>query len=161
MVSWSNCCHRTGTFKPVYGFPKFPLPQSCAMKRTQIYKCVIEFITTFRKGQGNPIRVPMICNRHGHSDGMRKNNQPRLCTGTGKSTLVSKICNVVDIKSLTLGWISLSLYKVVVDSYSLFPGIFGTVLSTVGELLIILIERTYSQTKLRGNENTVHKYIWL
>ena len=54
-------------------------------------------------------------------------NLPRLCTGTGKSTLVSKICNVhnsasvvVDCKSLTLGWIFLSLYKVLVDSYSLY-----------------------------------------
>ena len=42
-------------------------------------------------------------------------------------TLVSKICNfhdsaslVVDCKSLTLGWISLSLYKVVVDSINLW-----------------------------------------
>ena len=55
-----------------------------------------------------------------------ENNQPSLCTGTGKSTLVSKIWNgndsaslVVDCKSLALGWISLSLYKVVVDSISL------------------------------------------
>ena len=61
--------------------------------------------------------------------GRRKINQPRLCAGTGKSTLVSKICNfhdsaslVVDCKSLTLGWIFLSLHKVVVDSYSLTLG---------------------------------------
>ena len=55
--------------------------------------------------------------------GVGQNNQPKLCTGTGKSTLVSKICNVhdsaslvVDCKSLTLLWISLSLFKFVVDS---------------------------------------------
>ena len=49
-------------------------------------------------------------------------------TGTGKSSLESKICNfhdsaslLVDCKSLTLGWISLTLYKVVIDSYSPLP----------------------------------------
>ena len=48
-----------------------------------------------------------------------------LCTGTGKSTRVSKICSPRRgwlsrgcCKSLTLGWISLSLYKVVVDYFS-------------------------------------------
>ena len=50
---------------------------------------------------------------------------PRLCTGTGKSTWVSKICSPRRglpsrgrCKSLTRGWISLSLYKVVVDYFS-------------------------------------------
>ena len=49
-------------------------------------------------------------------------NLPRLCTGTRKSTRVSKICSPRRglprhgcCKSLTRGWISLSLYKVVVD----------------------------------------------
>ena len=57
--------------------------------------------------------------------GRRKIINHDFVAGTGKSTLVSKICNVhdeaslvVDCKSLTLGWISLSLHKVVVDSYS-------------------------------------------
>ena len=57
---------------------------------------------------------------------MGKNNQPPFCTVRGKPTLASKICNVhdsaslvVDCKSLTPGWISLSLYKVVLDSISL------------------------------------------
>ena len=52
-------------------------------------------------------------------------NLPRLCTGTGKSTRVSKICSPRRglpsrgcCKSLTRGWISLSLYKVVVDYFS-------------------------------------------
>ena len=52
-------------------------------------------------------------------------NLPRLCTGTGKSTRVSKICSSRRglpcrgrCKSLTRGWISLSLYKVVVDYFS-------------------------------------------
>ena len=51
-------------------------------------------------------------------------NLPRLCAGTGKSTRVSKICSPRRglpsrgrCKSLTQGWISLSLYKVVVDYY--------------------------------------------
>ena len=54
----------------------------------------------------------------------RKIINHNFAAGTGKSTLVSKICNihysaslVVDCKSLTLRWISLSLYKVVEDSY--------------------------------------------
>ena len=52
-------------------------------------------------------------------------NIPRLCTGTGKSTRVSKICSPRrglpsrgHCKSLTRGWISLSLYKVAVDYFS-------------------------------------------
>ena len=52
-------------------------------------------------------------------------NLPRLCTGTGKSTWVSKICsprqglpNRGRCKSLTWGWISLSLCEVVVDYFS-------------------------------------------
>ena len=52
-------------------------------------------------------------------------NLPWLCTGTGKSTQVSKICSprqalpsLWRCKSLTLGRISLSLYKVVVDYFS-------------------------------------------
>ena len=52
-------------------------------------------------------------------------NLPRLCTGTGKSTRVSKICSPRRglpsrgcCKSLTRGWISLSLYKVKVDYFS-------------------------------------------
>ena len=52
-------------------------------------------------------------------------NLPRLCKGTGKSTRVSKICSPRRglpsrgrCKSLTRGWISLSLYKVVVDYFS-------------------------------------------
>ena len=52
-------------------------------------------------------------------------NLPRLCTGTGKSTRVSKICSPRrglpirgGCKSLTRGWIFLSLYKVVVDYFS-------------------------------------------
>ena len=52
-------------------------------------------------------------------------NLPRLCTGTGKSTRVSKICSPRRglpsrgrCKSLTRGWIFLSLYKVVVDYFS-------------------------------------------
>ena len=52
-------------------------------------------------------------------------NLPRLCTGTGKSTRVSKICSPRRglpsrgrCKSLTRGWISLSLYKVMVDYFS-------------------------------------------
>ena len=52
-------------------------------------------------------------------------NLSRLCTGTGKSTRVSKICSPRRglpsrgcCKSLTRGWISLFLYKVVVDYFS-------------------------------------------
>ena len=52
-------------------------------------------------------------------------NLPRPCTWTGKSTRVSKICSPQRglpsrgrCKSLTKGWISLSLYKVVVDYFS-------------------------------------------
>ena len=48
--------------------------------------------------------------------------------GQGNSTSCQKICNVhdsaslvVDCKSLTLGWISLSLYKVVVLIVSNYP----------------------------------------
>ena len=48
-----------------------------------------------------------------------------MYTGTGKSTIVSKICSPRRglpsrgrCKSLTQGWISLSLYKVVVDYFS-------------------------------------------
>ena len=55
-----------------------------------------------------------------------ENNLTPICTGTGKSTLVSKICNVhdsaglfLDCKSLKLGWISLSLYTKMIDSHSL------------------------------------------
>ena len=58
--------------------------------------------------------------------GERKIINHPLVQGQGNPTLVSKICNVhdsaslvVDCKSLTLGWISLSLYKVVVDSIAL------------------------------------------
>ena len=56
---------------------------------------------------------------------MEYKNRPRLCTGTGKSTQVSKICNLRRglpsrgcWKSLTRGWISLSLYEVVVYYFS-------------------------------------------
>ena len=52
-------------------------------------------------------------------------NLPWLCTGTGKFTGVSKICspqrslrNRGPCKSLTLRWISLSLYKLMVDYFS-------------------------------------------
>ena len=52
-------------------------------------------------------------------------NLSRLFTGTGKSIRVSKICSPQRClpsrgrcKSLTRGWISLSLYKVVVDYFS-------------------------------------------
>ena len=52
-------------------------------------------------------------------------NLPWLCTRTGKSTRVSKICSPWrglrchgSCKSLTWGWISLSLYRVVVDYFS-------------------------------------------
>ena len=52
-------------------------------------------------------------------------NLPRLCTGTGKSTRVWKICSPrrgLPSRgcwiSLTRGWISLSLYKIVVDYFS-------------------------------------------
>ena len=52
-------------------------------------------------------------------------NLPRLCTGTGKSIRVSKICSQRRglpsrgrYKSLTRGWFSLSLYKIVVDYFS-------------------------------------------
>ena len=52
-------------------------------------------------------------------------NLPWLCTGTGKSTRVSKICSPQRglpsrgrCKSLTRGWVSLSLYKSVVDYFS-------------------------------------------
>ena len=66
--------------------------------------------------------------------GQRKIINHGFFKGQGKSTLVSKICNlhdsaslVVDCKSLKLGWISLSLYKAVVDSYNLIyiPSLLG------------------------------------
>ena len=53
-------------------------------------------------------------------------NLPRFCTGTGKSTRVAKICRTRRgllsrgrCKSLTWEWISLALYKVLVDYFSL------------------------------------------
>ena len=64
-------------------------------------------------------------NRHSGSCMVDYKNLPRLCTGTGKFTRVSKICSPRRglpsrgrCKSLTRGWISLSLYKVVVDYFS-------------------------------------------
>ena len=59
------------------------------------------------------------------SDRQEYKNLPRLCTGTGKSTRVSKICSPRrglpsrgHCKSLTRGWIFLSLYEDVVDYFS-------------------------------------------
>ena len=80
--------------------------------------------TTFRKGQGNSIQVSKIFAIYDKAYPIIS-NIPLTLPAPQKSALVSKICNVheaslvVDCKSLTRGWISLSLYKVVEDSYIL------------------------------------------
>ena len=79
--------------------------------------------------------IPETAPRRKQSAFVDYKNLPRLCTGTGKSTQVSKICSPRRglpsrrrCKSLTRGWISLSLYKIVVDYFSptaLSPKIFA------------------------------------
>ena len=77
-------------------------------------------------------------------------NLPRLCAGTGKSTRVSKICSPRRglpsrgrCKSLTRGWISLSLYKVVVDYFS------PTALNPHDKTLVLLSKSTSKRFLVR------------
>ena len=74
----------------------------------------------------------------GNESGNRKIINHNFVQGQGNPSSCQKIFNVhdsaslvVDCKSLTLGWISLSLYKVVVDSYNLVKRQTSAVPSTV------------------------------
>ena len=123
---WHTCLHWHSSLYLLY---------ICLIKPWETIRIYQDFV----QGQGNPPQVLKICS--GRCNSLTQEwislslyevvstlymfdkalgdykNLPRLCTGTGKSILVSKICSG-RCNSLTQGWISLYLYKVVVDYFS-------------------------------------------
>ena len=98
--------------------PVLDVEYNMELKSTSIAYKLMKFMFKFALDQ-TEIRI---------QDVLSTENLPQLCTGTGISTRVSKICSPRQglpsrgsCTSLTQGWISLSLYKVVVDYFSPIP----------------------------------------